>query len=168
MAILASVIFKPDLKCLIKKISTVIMVIRILLYNYLCCFVFNSVWCLHSLHHWWQGKKDLPSTQSLRQASEWVTNCYVYSSGFSILLCTGLRSCCGRVTFGFTNLYIPFSPLLCFWRQLCEKLWDLAGRGRLWREQSQLPRTQRLVGIYITSCLWACAHVCVCLLETEW
>ncbi len=123
------------------------------------CFVLNSAWCFHSLHHWRQGKKELPSTQSLRQASKWVADCCVYSAQFSILLCTSLWSGCGRVTFKFSNLHI-FSLLFVFPRQLCEKLWERAGRGRFWRQQSQFPRTQRLVGINSTC-------VCVCVLEKE-
>lgn len=78
------------------------------------CFVPNSAWCFHSLHHRRQGKKELPSAQSLRQASKWVADCCVYSAQFSILLCTSLWSSCGWVTFKLSNLHKPPPPSLFF------------------------------------------------------
>lgn len=103
---------------------------------------------LHSLYHWQQGEKELPSTQSLRQASQWVLSQIVMSSlpSFSFGALPALWSSCGPVTFDFSNLHLFF---VCQ-RQLYEKHWDCAGRSRFWG-QSQLSRTKRLEQIY---CIW--------------
>lgn len=62
-------------------------------------------------------------------------------SSAALLLCSSLISSCLLLL------------LLCPSRQLLQELWQLAGRGGLWRQQSQLLRAQRLVGTGATRCL---------------
>lgn len=61
-------------------------------------------------------------------------------SSAPLLLCSSLISSCLLLS-------------LCPSRQLLQELRQLAGRGGLWRQQSQLLRAQRLVGSGATRCL---------------